>query len=467
MKRVLLIRYHDVTHVNTRLPASLNKAQGIYPPLGIAYIAAKLEESGYEANIIDSQAENLTSQETKKRIEKVEPDVVGVTAMTPTIQGALEILRLTKEINREIVTVMGGPHLSAYPRETVSNRFVDYAVIGEGEYATVELMEALEGKRQLTEVKGLVFKKNNQVHINTLREPNKDLDSLPFPARHLLPTEKYTCVIMEHPMTTMITARGCPFSCSFCFKDKYLQAYRMRSVKSVVDEMEECMSTHKVKEIGFYDDCFPNKKHLIALCNEIISRGLDVHWETPQRADLVDRKLLYLMKSAGCIRIRYGVESGNQRILDLMNKGTTKDQIEKAFGWTREAGLETFAYFMIGYLSETESTVRDTIEFAKKLNSDWAMFTVATPLPTTKLMEQVSGENIVDRNYWENFTLELTNERMPFLFPGANKFCGKAYKEFYLRPSFVFKKIGELRSYNQFKKYVRGAMALLRFKMVS
>lgn len=465
--RIVLIRYHDVTNINTRLPASLNRAQGIYPPLGIAYIAAKLEESGYEVKIIDSQADNLTAQETQEEIKKTSPDVVGVTAMTPTIRGALEVLKLTKEIDKGIVTLIGGPHLSIYPKETVSSPYVDYGIIGEGEYATVELMEVLQGKKALTEVKGLVFKKNSQIHINNPREPDRELDRLPFPARHLLPIKKYTCVIMEQPMTTMITARGCPFSCSFCFKDQYLQTYRVRSVKAVVDEMEQCLKEYKVKEIGFYDDCFPNKRHLISLCNEIISRGLNTHWETLQRTDLVDPELLHLMKRAGCTRIRYGVESGNQRILDLMNKRTTKEEIAEAFKWTKEAGLETFAYFVIGYFSESESTIRDTIEFAKKLNPDWAMFTVATPLPATKLMEQLVGEGIVNADYWKEFTSGLSRERMPFLVPDADRLCEKAYKEFYLRPSFVFKKIAKLRSYDQFRKYLRGGMALLRFKMLS
>jgi len=424
---------------------SLNKAQGVYPPLGIAYIAACLEREGYEVEILDSLAENLTVQETKERIKRAGPDVVGVTAMTPTVQGALEVLRLTKEVDKGIVTVIGGVQLSVYPKETVSYTYVDYGIIGEGEQAMVEL---------------LAHPNNNKIHIG---EPNRDLSSLPFPARHLLPMDKYSSIIMEQPMTTMITARGCPFHCSFCFKDKYLQVYRTRTSKDVVDEMEECIKRYRVKEIAFYDDCFPDRKHLVNICNEIIDRGLKVSWETPQRVDLVDIELLKLMKRAGCVCIRYGVESGSQRILDLMNKGTTLNEIEDAFKWTKSAGIGMLAYFMIGYLTENECTIRETIEFAKKLNPDWAMFTVSIPPPMTKLMEQ--SADIVNTDYWRGFTLGEEG-KIPYLVADADKLCEKAYKGFYFRPSYILKRLAKLRSYDQIKKYIRGSIALLRFKMV-
>lgn len=457
--KVLLVRHHDTGHVNTRLPASLNAAQGIYPPLGLAYIGAYLEKEGHNVSILDSQAENLTTEETKTRIKYAEPDIVGVTAMTPTVPGALEILKLTKDIDKAIITVIGGPQLSVYPRETVSYSYVDYGIIGEGEQAMAELLEDLGSKRTST-IKGLVTKAG----INGFREPNRELDKLPPPARHLLPMSQYSCIVMKHPMTTMITARGCPFNCSFCFKDRYLQTYRIRNVEAIVDEMEECVTRYKVKEIGFYDDCFPSKIHLRDLCNELIRRNLKIPWETPQRTDLVDQELLQLMKQAGCIRIRYGVESGNARILKLMNKKTNLKDVEKVFKWTKAVGIETFAYFMIGYPTENKTTIEHTIEFAKKINPDWVMFTVATPLPMTRLMEQ-SGD-IVNPDYWKNFTLGNNSERIPYLTDDADKFCREAYKSFYLKPSFILKELAKLRSYDQLKKHIRGGLALLRFRMV-
>ena len=443
--KVLLVRHHDTAYVNTRFPVSLNIAQGVYPPLGIAYIAANLEREGYEVEILDSLAENLTTQETKERIRGIEPDVVGVTAMTPTVLGALEVLKLTKEIDKDIITVIGGPQLSVYPEETVSYNFVDYGIIGEGELAMAKLLKDLP---------------NTKVHESII---NRDLSDLPLPARHLLPVDKYQCILMKNPMTTMITARGCPFHCSFCFTDKYRQSYRVRTAKDVVDEMEMCVNKYRVKEIGFYDDCFPNRKHLVSICEEIIDRGLKVSWETPQRTDLVDLELLKLMKEAGCIRLRYGVESGNQRILKLMNKGTNLEDIEKVFRWTKDVGIETFAYFMIGYLTGSKDTVQDTIEFAKKLNPDWLIFMVTIPMPMTELMKQ--STDIVDPDYWKKFTLGCDN-KVPHLVVDADKLCEHAYKEFYIRPSFILKKLAEIRSYDQLKKYVRGTKALLRFRMI-
>lgn len=459
--KILLVRHHSIAGINTRLPASLNKAQGIYPPLGIAYIAAVLEKN-HDVKILDSQAENLTVGEVSKRIKHASPDVVGVTAMTPSIHGALEACRLAKEVDESIVTIMGGVHLSIYPFETVKSPWVDYGLIGEGEYAMVEFLEMLQDERKIKDVKGLVY--NNK--INPQREAITNLDALPFPARHLLPMKKYQCVIMKYPMTTLITARGCPFNCHFCFKDAYLNRYRMRSPKNVVEEMEKCVDKYHVKEIAFYDDCFPNKMHLRGICNEIINRGLDISWETPQRVDLVDFDLLKLMKRAGCIRVRYGIESGNNRILKFMNKGITLDQARHAFKWTKEIGMETFAYFMIGYPTETPATIDDTIKFAKELNPDWAMFTVTMPLPNTPLMHYVIENNLLNENYWL-LNMHGKKERMPHFIFGADKFCEKAYKQYYLRYGYLLKKLSRVRSWGQLIRYVRGAMALLRFKMVS
>jgi radical SAM superfamily enzyme YgiQ (UPF0313 family) len=373
--------------------------------------------------------------------------------MTPTITGALEILKLTKEVSTSIITIIGGVHLSVYPEETVQHSFVDYGVIGEGEEVLPALLSGDKGV-------GVVYKINGRVIISTLSPPIKDLDKLPFPARHLLPNKRYQDILGKHPMTTMIAARGCPFSCNFCYRDEYSATFRVRGAMNIVDEMEECIERYRVKEIAFHNDCFASKTHLAAICEEIIRRGLKVAWEAPQRVDLVDLSLLKLMKRAGCIRLRYGIESGNQHILDLMNKRTTLAEIETAVQLTKQVGIETFGYFMTGYLGEGEREVRDTIDFAKRLNPQWLIFAVATPLPRTKLMEQVG-----DTGYWRKLTLGESLDRIPFINEDAIQYCKTAYREFYLRPQFVWSKLKGLRSFNQLIRYARGGLALIRFQV--
>lgn len=461
--KILLIRYHDKDNINTRLPESLNKVQGVLPPLGISYIAAVLEKNGYEVAILDAIAENLTKDETRDYIAREKPDLVGVTAMTATVRGALEAASVAKECGARVV--VGGPQLAVYPNETLSYDSVDFGIVGEGEWAMLELVKALEGNQSLDEIEGLAYKKDGQVIVN---EPAvvEDLDDLPFPARHLLPTDKYSSIIGLNPVTTMISMRGCPFKCSYCAKQPTDPRCRFRSARNVVDEMEQVIQDYGVREIMFYDDTFTMRRsHVAGICEEILRRGLKVKWEAPTRVNVVDRELLQLMQRAGCIRLRYGVESGDPDILRSMNKGITLDQVRDVFKWTRQAGIETFAYFMIAYIGETPETIKRTMSFANELDPDLVMFTVTTPYPDTPLFDMVADQGIVDRDYWRDFTLGKRSDRLPYLVEGADRWTKKAYRRFYLRPSYIMKEVAKIRSWDTLKKHFWAAEGLLLFKM--
>ena len=464
--KVLLIRHHDIGNINTRLPASLNKMQGIYPPLGLLYIAAVLENEGHMVQVLDSQASNLTTQETQEEIRKAKPDVVGITAMTPTIKGAFEAARLSKEVYPDVPTVLGGVQLALYPEATVSNKYVDYGIVGEGEYIMADLLNALnKGEKDLSKITGLVYKTDGKVVSNGFRIV-EDLDSLPFPARHLIRTSDYSCVIAKDPMTTLMTSRGCPYRCGFCFKSPTDSKLRFRSPKLVVDEIEECVDKYKVKEIMFYDDTFTaDRKHAIGISNEIIERGIDISWECPTRVNCIDEELLKKMEQAGCIRLRLGVESGNDEILKVMRKGITKEMIRKAFAMTRKTKIETFAYFIIGYAHETEDTIKETIDFAKELDSDWVMFTVATPLPQTLLFDEAVKLGLMDKDYWLDFMTNENPERIKFFVKDADEWAKKAYKQFYFRPQFALKKLRKLNSISTLKKYINGFRGIALFEM--
>ena len=231
---------------------------------------------------------------------------------------------------------------------------------------------------------GLIYRKEKEICINPPYFVD-NLDGLPYPARHLLPVEKYSVIIALHPIATIVSSRGCPFQCEYCSKDINHNKYRVRDPKKFVDEMEYLIKNYKVKEIIIIDDTLTlNKNNITAICKEIINRNIKIKWESPTRVDCVDPELLKLMYKAGCRRLRYGVESGDQEILSLMKKGITLKQVEDAFKWTKKAKIEAFAYFMIGYRNETEETIKKTIKFAKKIKADMAMFTVATPLPNSE-----------------------------------------------------------------------------------
>lgn len=462
--RILLINYHDIGNINTRLPKSLNQVQGIYPPLGLAYIGAVLENEGHIVNILDCKALNLTSVETKEKILEVKPDIVGITAMTSTFGGSLEAAKLAKECGN--IVVMGGPQLSAYPKETMSYDIIDYGIVGEGEYAMLELVIALEREspNSFSSIKGLVYRKNGEIIVN---EPAiiEDIDSLPYPARHLLPMEKYHCVITKSPFTTMISSRGCPYQCGFCFKQPSDKKMRFRNPLSVVDEIEHLIKEYKIKEIMFYDDTITlNREHIEGICNEIINRKIKIGWESPTRINNVDKELLKLMHDSGCIRLRYGVESGDERILKLMRKNITISEVKDVFKWTKQNKIETYAYFIIGYATETPQTINKTIKLAKELNPDWVMFTVATPYPHTHLHMLAQTYGLISSNYWIDFINGKTTKRIPYFVEDADKWIEKAYKSFYLRPEFIFKKLTKLTSIDVLKKYITGFFGIVSFK---
>jgi len=461
--RITLIRYHDLGNVNTRLPESLNKVRGVLPPLGLAYIAAYLESKGHSISIIDAPAENLNKEQVQARLKEISPTVVGITATTSCLEGALEAASLAKESGA--LVVIGGPQMSAYPKETLSYSFVDFGIIGDGEVPMTELLEALQYKKDYANVPGLVYKKNGSV-IQNEAFVLKDLNALPAPAFHLLPLKQYTSIISSEHMITMISGRGCPYRCGFCFTQPTDKFYRMIDPAKVVDEMEMVVKRYGIKEIMFYDDTIVvNRSHVEGICKEILARGLKVRWESPCRVDTVDKELLALMAKSGCFRLRFGVESGNEEILRLMNKRIKLEQVSRVFQWCKELGMETFAYFIIGYARENEKTMQDTIDFAIRLNPDYVMFTVATPYPFTHLYRLAEEAGLVQGDYWREFTLGKRKDRLPYFVQDSEAWVKKAYQKFYFRPSYIAKKLLSIRSFKGLSNMAQAAEGISFFKM--
>ncbi len=459
--KILLVTppYFEKRYISN--PWKINLAQGNSPPLGLAYIAAVLEKNRYTVKILDSPVLGYDFEKIKRIINKENPDVVGIHTLTPDFHSVLKIAKIVKDININIKVVLGGSHLSIFPRESLSFNFIDYGLQGEAEYSFTDLMKYFEGKKNLSSIQGLVYKKNGKIIINSPPAIIKDLNKLPWPARHLLPMDKYKVIIMEPLCTTIISARGCPFQCGYCYKDKHTDKYRVRNYVDVVDEIEFLKSKYKIKSLSFYDDCYPNIEHLENICNEIIRRKIAIKWETPQRVDLVNPDLLALMKKAGCYRIRYGIEGGSSKILKIMKKGISIDQIEKAFYWTKNAGIETFAYFMVGYPYETLKDHKKTIDLAKRIKVDWAYFSITVPLPATDLWKIAVEKFGMDKNYWHKWALGEKNKILRYFNKDAEKLCSKAYYSFYFRPYFIYRRLLALKSIEQIKMYWRGFKALL------
>lgn len=419
----------------------------IQQPLGLAYLAAVLEQSGREVKIIDPNPLNFTIDDIINSVKKFRPDIIGISSSTPNFLRAIDLCKKIKE-TWNISIIIGGPHITAVPEEILKYKCFDFGVIGEGETTILELVEKIENREDASKVKGTVYNDNGRLAKTMPREFIKDLDSLPFPARYLLPPlEKYIPTRGTYkrlPLGTIITSRGCLYRCSFCDRSIFGNKFRYRSEKNIVDEIEVLINKFNAKEIKFWDDAInviPTR--VINICNEMINRGIKIPWSCIARINNMDEQILKKMKEAGCWQISYGIESGNQKVLDNIKKDLTIDQIKKVVSITNKVGIRTRGFFMLGLPGDTKETMKQTIDFAKRLRLDIANFYITTPYPGTDFYDDIkkSGElkEVSYNEYLTNFPDEISYVPKS-LTAGLIKECQwKAYKSFYLRPQYIIR----------------------------
>jgi len=470
--RVLLInppREHEIIGNN---PSIIEEERGHNPPLGLLYIAAYLEKhASHDIAVIDSQVEGLDYESLTERIRAVNPDIAGLTAMTMTLIDVTKTIAIIKNINKNIRVVLGGPHVHLFPDETINLENVDFLVLGEGEVVFKELLDNIDNLSGLKKIPGLVFKEDGKT-VNTGIQPTiKDLDALPFPARHLVPYEKYSSLLAKGDVvTTIFTSRGCPFKCSFCDRPHLGRVFRARSAGNVVDEIEECVNMG-INEFLFYDDTFTvNKKRVLDICNEIVRRKLDIGWDIRARVDTVDEEILQHLKKAGCQGIHYGIEAGTEKILKILNKGITISKARQVFDLTRRYNIPVLAYFMIGNPTETKEDIYITFEVMKTLKPDYVHMTILTPFPGTKTYLDGLKNGIIEHDYWREFAGDPTPDFIPpiwgetFTREELNDLLVEGYKKFYTRLSYIIKSTMRVRSLTELKKKAVAGMRVFGMK---
>jgi len=386
---------------------SIKELMTTRPPLGLAYIAASLEKEGHHVKIIDLNLEKETV--LKEEVQKHE--LVGISVLTVFYNKVKELIKKIREVDKKIPIVLGGPHITMMAKKALEETDADFAVIYEGEETITELVKEIETGKKFSKIKGIAYKENGNVKINEDRPFNKNLDGLPLPARHLLKIDKYVSYMENENSTTMLTSRGCPYACVYCCKTEG-RTWRATSAKKVADEMEEIHKKYNINVIYIEDDLFTlDKKRVMEICGEIKKRNLKIKWICISRVDMADLEMLKAMKEAGCVEINYGVESGDQEVLDKIGKRITLEQAERAFKITKEAGIQTKGYFIIGLPWDTKETIEKTIDFAIKLNADEIQFSICTPLPGTPLWELAIKEGAIKPNEvnWDNFALMSAN----------------------------------------------------------
>lgn len=442
-----------------RYGKGIEKIGTVLPSLGLLYVAAALEKADYKVEIFDTQIEPWDIAKISK------PDVAGIYCNTSNYHRAIELADEIK-VKFNPIVIFGGPHVTTRPLEVLNNSSVDYVVMGEGEISVVELLKSLNNPEA---VKGIGFKRNGKPVINPKRELIKDLDSIPCPARHLIAMEKYRPSPNQYkrlPMTTMIVSRGCPFNCTFCdVETLWTRFYRPRSVANVISEIKQLVRDYGIREINFWDDVWGiNDNWIEEFCDALAREGLDLTWACSCRVDTINKETLKRMRKAGCWCIFFGIETLDQEILNAINKRITVEKITTALQWTKEAGIEIRANFILGLPKETPEKVKSMLKLICKLNPDYVKFNVLTPYPETVLYKQIREGNwgrITDESY-----NKLTGYFATFLPSGyksieeLEKTKKYAYRKFYFRLGYILPRLLSVRSLEDFKRYIRGALAI-------
>lgn len=459
-------RKMKVLLISPPFPANLRKERlrsgYVLPPLGLAYLAGALENHGHVVSILDAWTLDLTQQAVIKKVNDKKPDIVGITCDISRIDVTIEIANKVKQLRRNIGIIVGGPFATIRPDYLLKRAEIDAIAIGESEHTVLELIPALQDKRQLHRVKGIVFNDNGDI-IRTPPQPLiADLDTIPFPAFHLLPMSHYSYVeALRRPTAAMVTSRGCPFRCGFCEVPRiWGRKYRYHSAERIVAEIEFLQEKWNIKAIRFNDSEFLlNKDRIIKLCELILKKGIKVEWSCETRVDTIDDiEFLRTIKKAGCNSIIIGVESGNQKILDRINKNITLEQSSMAIRNCKKVGIRTSAFFMIGLPGETYETVVETIKFAKKLDPDYVFWNTYTPFPDTPLWDYYTERGLINEDQidWSSFNLashsptiqeNLTFEELQHL--------SKVARTEFMKPVYIVRRIGRCKSFQEFKSLIK------------
>ncbi len=366
------------------MPVKFNSWQNLEMPLGIAYIASELEKNDHDVSIKDYEVEYFEKLQFKNELNIFKPDVVGISFRSSSYASAKAICTIIKDMNCAIKIVLGGHHATAFPEDTLMDLSADYVVLGEGEYVMAQLLDAIRSNSDLADIPGIAYRKNGDIRKNAPADIIADLDALSFPAWHLLPIEKYVT-------GSILTSRGCPFSCIYCDKGISTRVVRFRSPQNIYREIVAFEGKYKKGRIYFVDDYFfLNKNRLSEIFDLVINDGhLKFKWYCQARVDGIDSGILERAKVSGCELIIYGIETGDPEELEYINKKTTLEEAKRALKLSKNAGIKTRANFMIGFPISTHKTISNSIHFAKKIDADLYRFFIVSPLPNTVLWERI------------------------------------------------------------------------------
>jgi len=439
------------------------------PTLGLAYLGAVAERDGHEVKILDDIS--IRGRETIcEAAREFQPDVVGASSVTPAFHTAVEIARFLREILPDATFVLGGAHATAAPEHAAASEAFDFLVIGEGEETFAELLQHLAGgaPRRPDDIHGLAFLRDGNLVTTPHRARITDLDSLPFPARHLLPPpDAYhptQASLRKLPLAHIMTSRGCPSRCKFCDRAIFGEHYRAHSPQRVLAEVEDVVRRYGVREIRFFDDTFTlNRKRLEAICAGMKAFRPKLPWTCLTKVAAVNFDTLRMMRKAGCWQVLFGLESGDDRVLETLDKGNTVEMNRRAVYWARKAGLRVRCDFLVGSPHETVESLEATLALARELPIDFAHFNKFVPFPGTEFYRELTEQgyefDFADFGNINDF------DDISFVPPALTRqqyadFLVKANRRFYLRPRYILRRLLGLRTLTEVRAQVQGAVAV-------
>ena len=459
MKKILLIVPPTGKYIREdrcQTPIEKLKTVALRPPIDLLYAASSFESAGCDCRLVDFPAERKSWEDLRTAIKEFDPEMLVISITTPSLSQDVEAASLAKVINPAILTIAKGAHFNTLDVDSLERYpMLDAALRGEYELTCREIGEG----RDFGGIQGLSYRKKNGAIIQNPDRPFcEDLDSLPFPARHLVNNELYIRPDTGEPQTTLVTNRGCPFNCIFCLANQVAgRKNRVRSLENILEEIEECVTKYKIRNFLFRSDLFTaNKKWVMELCGKIRERNLSISWACNSRSDTIDEELLQALKGAGCWLIAYGVESGDQAILDRMNKKMTLDDTRKALRLTRESGIKSSIYFLFGLPWDTEEIFQTDLEFAKELDPDFLEIFYVYPFPGTRLYEIGVEEGLLKKGEIPKAAYDAPAMATKYVtIEELGRWRKRFLLKFYLRPRYLLKTLGKIRSLPVLLNYIK------------
>ncbi|MBN2053415.1 B12-binding domain-containing radical SAM protein [bacterium] len=436
---------------------------GVFPPLNLLYAAAILERAGHQVLVIDAASRRIDMAQALREVEEFDPALLAFNVITYMYRQTLEwIVYMKKHTNLPVI--IGGRNMTYYPYESMVDPHIDFGILGEANSSLPIFMEAFAAGEGLEQVPGLAYKRNGEVVMNP-PPPLVPFDDYPFPARHLVPNENYFSHVSQLKNFTIgLTSLGCPHKCIFCVMAE--MPYRVRSPRNVLDEIIHCYDTLGIREFDFFDSAmFENRTRILELCRLIGESGRRIEWSARSRVDSLDEELLAAMARSGCVRLFFGIESADRKILKAIKKDIDPQQITHTIEMTRSHGIRPLGFFMVGNPHEDLSTVIKSVRLGHRLKLDYAQFSRTIAKPKTLLDTQIIESTGYD--YWSEYVLgNIGEKRLPSPWTDLTErqievYTKVAYILFYFRPLYAARILLKARSFGEIVRYAKVAFMML------